>query len=86
MADEKNLENVKPDEILDVTGETCPIPEAMAHKKLNKMKVGQVLEVYTDHAAAVENSFPAMLNKFNYPYCVTKTGPGEYTIKIKKTS
>ena len=86
MAEEKNLENVKPDETLDVLGETCPIPEAMAHKKLKKMKIGEVLEVYTDHSAAVENSFPSMLNKLNYPYCVTKTGPGEFTIKIKKTS
>ena len=86
MAEDKNLGDVKPDEKLDVTGETCPIPETMAHKRLKKMSVGQVLEVYTDHAAAVENSFPSMLNKLNYPYCVTKIAPGEFIIKIKKTS
>ena len=86
MAEEKDLENVKPDETMDVMGETCPIPETMAHKKLKKMSVGKVLEVYTDHSAAVENSFPSMLKKMNYPYCVKQTAPGEYTIKIRKTS
>ncbi|MHB1645678.1 MAG: sulfurtransferase TusA family protein [bacterium] len=86
MAEEKDLENEKPDEILDVVGEVCPNTELMAEKKLSKMKAGQVLEVYTDHEAAIENSFPSMLNKLKYPYYVIKTGPRKYILKIRKTS
>jgi tRNA 2-thiouridine synthesizing protein A len=80
----ENLESVKPDEILDVLGETCPYPQLYTKKKLEKMAAGSVLEVITDHPPAAEETIPGYCRDMKYPYVVKKEG-AVYKIIVRKT-
>ena len=40
------------DAVVDVTGETCPIPLVEMRKAVMKARKGQVIEVYGTHAAS----------------------------------
>jgi TusA-related sulfurtransferase len=64
----------EPDDTLDVVGESCPVPEMMASKKLKKMKSGQILEVLTDHQPAVDVTLPSLCKNLGYPYMILKDG------------
>jgi TusA-related sulfurtransferase len=51
----KKESNVKPDRTLDLIGFYCPIPVYRTREESDKMKVGQVLEVFADDPAAEED-------------------------------
>ncbi|EZQ07069.1 sulfurtransferase TusA family protein [Candidatus Acidianus copahuensis] len=72
-----------PDQVLDVRGESCPIPEMEAQKKLKKMKGGQILEVLTDHQPAVDVTLPSLCKSHGYPYEIIKDGE-QYKFRILK--
>jgi len=72
-----------PNKTLDVRGEECPVPEMKAGKELKKMKVGEVLEVLTDHEPAVHVTLPSLCKSLGYPYVVMK-GDGMYKVRILK--
>ena len=80
----EDLESVKPDEILDVLGETCPYPQLYTKKKLEKMSAGSVLEVITDHPPAAEETIPGYCKDMKYPFVVKKEG-AVYKIIVRKT-
>lgn len=81
-----NVLKVKePDDRLDVVGESCPVPEMMASKKLKKMKTGQILEVITDHQPAVDVTLPSLCKNLGYPYLILKDGD-LYRFRILKVS
>jgi len=40
-----DLAKIKPDEILDVRGQSCPMPVLKTAKAMKSMKPGQILEV-----------------------------------------
>ncbi len=73
----------KADEVVDVTGESCPIPEMAASKRLREMKPGGLLEVLTDHAPAAEVTLPALSRNFGFPLLVVREGD-LYRVKILK--
>ena len=79
----EDLESVKPNETLDVLGETCPYPQLYTKKKLEKMSFGSVLEVITDHPPAAEETIPGYCKDMNYPFVIKKEG-AVYKIVIKK--
>ena len=47
--------NSKPDRTLDCIGLYCPIPVLKVREELDKLAVGQVLEVWADDPAAEED-------------------------------
>jgi TusA-related sulfurtransferase len=77
------LMSKNPDQILDVRGESCPVPEMEASKKLKKMKPGQILEVITDHQPAVDVTLPSLAKNLGYPFTVIKDGE-VYRVRILK--
>lgn len=79
----EDLKSRNPDQVLDVRGESCPVPEMEASKKLRKMKTGQVLEVLTDHQPAVDVTLPSLAKNLGYPYLVMKDGE-IYRVRILK--
>ncbi|QIW23731.1 response regulator SirA [Sulfolobus sp. S-194] len=81
MSEDLKLRN--PDQVLDVRGESCPVPEMGASKKLKKMKVGQLLEVLTDHQPAVDVTLPSLAKNLGYPYAIIKDGE-IYRVRILK--
>lgn len=81
----EELKTRNPDETLDVRGESCPVPEMMASKKLKKMKSGQILEVLTDHQPAVDVTLPSLCKSNGYPFEILKDGE-VYKFRIMKVS
>jgi len=64
----------KADVSVDVRGESCPIPELTASKKLKEMPSARVLEVLTDHQASVDLTLPDLARGLGYPFYTEKSG------------
>lgn len=69
---------------LDCLGEACPVPLIKAQKKIESMKIGDVLVVNTDHSCAIKN-IPEWANQAGYSCEVEEIDDGEWNIIIEKT-
>ncbi len=47
--------NLKPDRTLDCLGLYCPIPVLKVREELDRLAIGQILEVWADDPAAEED-------------------------------
>lgn len=70
----QELLKVKPSKVIDVCGESCPVPEMSAAKVLKKMNSGEVLEVVTDHQPAYEVTLPSLAKNLGYPFASLQDG------------
>ncbi|MBI5957060.1 MAG: sulfurtransferase TusA family protein [Chloroflexi bacterium] len=68
---------------LDVRGEICPYPMLKTVEALQKLAEGEVLEVVTDHAPALE-TIPTQVRRRGYAFGIEKTGEAEWRITIYK--
>jgi tRNA 2-thiouridine synthesizing protein A len=75
---------VKADLSVDVRGESCPIPELTASKKLKEMPPSKVLEVITDHQSSVDVTLPDLARQLGYAFYSEKIGDA-YHIFISKS-
>jgi len=64
----------KADVSVDVRGESCPIPELTASKKLKEMPSARVLEILTDHQASVDVTLPDLARELGYAFYSEKSG------------
>lgn len=64
----------KADVSVDVRGESCPIPELTASKKLKEMPPARVLEIVTDHQASVDVTLPDLARQLGYAFYSEKSG------------
>ncbi len=64
----------KADFSVDVRGESCPIPELAAAKKLKEMPPAKVLEVLTDHQASVDVTLPDLARGKGYAFYSERSG------------
>jgi len=64
----------KPDLSVDVRGESCPIPEMTAAKRLKELPPANVLEVLTDHQASVDVTLPDLARSLGYSFYSEKSG------------
>lgn len=68
---------------LDCMYEACPIPLLKAMKKLQKMDIGDVLILETDHSCSIKNVVEwAKKQGHNVDYI--EVGEGEWEIYIEK--
>jgi tRNA 2-thiouridine synthesizing protein A len=74
---------VRTDYILDVRGESCPIPELTAAKKLKEIPSAKVLEILTDHQASVDVTLPDLAKTNGYAYYSERSGD-TYRVFIAK--
>ncbi|AWR98447.1 sulfurtransferase TusA family protein [Metallosphaera hakonensis] len=79
---EDKLRNARPDQVLDLRGESCPEPQIEIVKKLNSMNQGEVLEVITDEEP-MDVTIPAICKGRGYP-CVSVREGTTFRIKILK--
>lgn len=68
---------------IDCMYEACPIPLIKALKKLNKMDIGDVLIMETDHSCSMTNVIE-WAKKQGHKVDYTKIGDGEWEIYIEK--
>lgn len=78
---------MKPDEILDVKGKTCPMPVLLAKKKIKKLESGKILEIIGDFPPAKGNLEKFLLTN-GHEILEIKENQGIYRIytKIKNNS
>jgi tRNA 2-thiouridine synthesizing protein A len=73
----------KADYTVDVRGESCPIPELTASKKLKEIPSAKVLEVLTDHQASVDVTLPDLAREKGYAIYSERDGD-QYRVFIAK--
>jgi TusA-related sulfurtransferase len=78
-----DVKDIKPDEILDCVGLSCPMPILKTSVKIKGMKQGQVLEVQSDDDG-IEKDMPAWCQVTGNEYLgLTKDGE-EYHVYVRK--
>lgn len=70
---------------LDCLGEACPVPLLKTQKKMDTMKIGEVLIVEIDHSCAMKN-VPEWARKVGHNVEIEEVDDGQWEIYIEKTS
>lgn len=79
MADE-----IKIDKTLDIKGQVCPYTFVRSKLAIEKMNLGEVLEIVTDHKPASENVPKSMENEGQKVLKIDQTGEKEWRILVRK--
>jgi TusA-related sulfurtransferase/DNA-binding transcriptional ArsR family regulator len=61
------LDEIEPDQLLDMRGESCPVPDIQARKTLRKMNPGEILLVIVDYPLSGER-IPASVQKEGHEF------------------
>ncbi|MDN5348419.1 MAG: hypothetical protein PWP65_1984 [Clostridia bacterium] len=69
---------------LDALGEACPVPLIRTEKKMQELKVGDILIVQVDHSCAMKN-VPEWARKQGYNVELEEVEEGRWDIIIEKT-
>ena len=76
----------KADFAIDVRGQICPYPLIMIKQAMEKMAVGQVLEVLTDYEPTVHTTIPGFCEKKGYPFEIREDGKNGWLALIRKSA
>ncbi|MCL4184232.1 MAG: sulfurtransferase TusA family protein [Burkholderiaceae bacterium] len=68
---------------IDCVGEMCPRPQLLTVKVIGEVGEGEVIELLTDNAAAVEG-FPALAMKLNCAHLATIREPGYWRMYLRR--
>jgi len=75
---------IKPDRILDCTGLYCPEPIFRTRIELDKMRVGETLEVLADDPAAKED-IKSLVKRIGYELLKVESVGSRFRFVIRKT-
>jgi len=78
-----DINEIKPDEVLDCVGVACPVPIFKTSNKIKEMKPGQVLEVQSDDDG-IEKDMPAWCMMTGNEYLGLIKDKGEYHLFVRK--
>jgi TusA-related sulfurtransferase len=79
MADE-----IKVDKTLDIKGQVCPYTFVRSKLTIEKMNIGEVLEIITDHRPASENVPKSMENEGQKVLKIEQPSEKEWHIFVRK--
>jgi len=74
----------KPDRTLDIRGQVCPLTFVRAKLAIEKMALGEVLEIVVDHQPAVVNVPRSMEHEGQAVLGVEQTGAVEWRLFVRK--
>jgi tRNA 2-thiouridine synthesizing protein A len=74
---------IKPDKNLDCVGLYCPEPVFRTRQELDKLDVGEVLEVTADDPAS-EEDIPRLVKRLGYQLVELRKEDDEFVFVIKK--
>ena len=77
-------DDVKVDKTLDIKGQVCPYTFVRSKLAIEKMNLGEVLEVITDHRPASENVPRSMESEGQKVLKIEQTGEKEWHIFVRK--
>lgn len=69
---------------LDCLGESCPVPLVRTKKKIEAMKIGEILIVEIDHSCAMRN-IPEWVRKEGHKIDIEEVDDGQWQLYIEKT-
>lgn len=77
-------EQLKADKTVDIKGQICPYTFVRSKLAIEKMNLGEVLEIVTDHKPASENVPRSMENEGQKVLKIDQTGEKEWHIFVRK--
>ena len=78
-----DVKHIKPDEVLDCVGLSCPMPIFKTTTRIKEMRSGQVLEVQSDDDGIVKD-MPAWCQMTGHEYLGLTRHGDEYHVYVKK--
>ncbi|MCK9419813.1 MAG: sulfurtransferase TusA family protein [Nitrospirae bacterium] len=78
-----DVKDIKPDEILDCVGLSCPMPILKTSVRIKEMKQGQVLEVQSDDEG-IEKDMPVWCRMTGNEYLGLARDGEEYRVYVRK--
>ncbi len=77
-------DEIKIDKTIDIRGQVCPYTFVRSKLAIEKMNLGEVLEIILDHKPAIENVPKSMENEGQKVLKVEQTGEKEWHIVVRK--
>ncbi len=77
-------DDIKIDKSLNIKGQICPYTFVRSKLMMEKMNVGEVLEIITDHKPAAENVPRSMENEGQAVLKIEQTAEKEWRIVVRK--
>ncbi len=77
-------EETKIDKTIDIKGQVCPYTFVRSKLAIEKMKIGEVLEIIVDHKPAIENVPKSMENEGQKVLKVEQINPTDWRIVVRK--
>jgi len=77
-------DQIKADKTLDIKGQVCPYTFVRSKLAIEKMSLGEVLEIITDHRPASENVPKSMENEGQKVLKIEQTAEKEWRILVRK--
>ncbi len=77
-------EEIKIDKTIDIKGQVCPYTFVRSKLAIEKMKIGEVLEIIVDHKPAIENVPRSMENEGQKVLKVEQLNPTDWRIVVRK--
>ncbi len=77
-------DEIKIDKSIDIRGQVCPYTFVRSKLAIEKMALGEVLEIVTDHKPASENVPKSMENEGQKVLKVEQSGEKEWRIFVRK--
>lgn len=77
-------EEGKADKTIDIRGQVCPYTFVRSKLAIEKMNIGEVLEIILDYRPAVDNVPKSMQNEGQKVLKIEQTGEKEWHIFIRK--
>jgi tRNA 2-thiouridine synthesizing protein A len=77
-------DDIKTNKTLDIKGQVCPYTFVRSKLALEKMSLGEVLEIVTDHKPASENVPRSMENEGQKVLKIEQTAEKEWRIFVRK--
>jgi TusA-related sulfurtransferase len=78
------VDEIKVDKTLDIKGQVCPYTFVRSKLAIEKMNLGDVLEIVTDHKPASENVPKSMENEGQKVLKIEQTSEKEWHIFVRK--
>jgi TusA-related sulfurtransferase len=76
--------DLKVDRTLDIKGQVCPLTFVRSKLAIEKMAIGEVLEIIVDHRPAAVNVPRSMENEGQTVLGVEQTGEAEWHLFVRK--
>jgi TusA-related sulfurtransferase len=77
-------DDIKVDKTIDLKGQVCPYTFVRSKLAIEKMSLGQVLEIIFDHQPAIDNVPKSMTNEGQTVLKIDKTGEKEWHVFVRK--